>query len=689
MTLGTLALGAELDTSHDGTCGNGVSCAGSMFGGCCSASGQCGSTPDYCGLGCQSEFGYCQETQGNTSPDGLCSGREGYTCCQPGFGKCSSKLAARSNVLISASASATQLDKRHDPTSTAPSASNAASYTSCPAANNTIFSTECGAECVPCEGQSGQLPYCGADVHTDNYKFTPKTCRTVRYEIDITNTTIAPDGRPRQALLINGQMPGPPIEANWGDTVIVKVNNKMQDNGTSIHFHGIRQYNTTEADGVVSVTQCPIAPGESMTYEFVATNYGTSWYHSHYGIQAWEGVQGPLIIHGPTSKEYDVDAGTIMLNDWSLRTVDSMFDEAQDAINGGPRRMDNGLINGKNTWGADGTANQTGARYEVPTKFEPGKSYLFRIINGAIQSTYKFYIDNHTLEVINMDFTAIQPYQTNILNINIGQRYMVIVRANQIVGDYWMRADNQNMCAATIQAMDIKAIVRYSGSSGGTPTSPAYKYMGECVDEPLASLIPKSRLKATNQDLDFTYDITVRNNGANMFRWYLSGTTFYATYDNPTLQSVVNNATIPTTSGNLILDIPKLHDWVYIVIQSAIPLPHPIHLHGHDFFILAAGRGKYTSGSTLLNLNNPPRRDTVNMPGAGFVVIAFETDNPGTWLMHCHIGWHAAMGFALQIVEAKDSIDGIVKDQCMIDDVCRGWKSYVARTGFQQHDSGI
>lgn len=487
------------------------------------------------------------------------------------------------------------------------------------------------ASCIPCQGQGGSLPYCGADVHTDNYKFTPKTCRTVRYTLDITNTTIAPDGRLRQALLVNGQLPGPLIEANWGDTVVVTVNNKMQDNGTSIHFHGIRQINTTDSDGVVSVTQCPIAPGESLTYQWVATNYGTSWYHSHYGIQAWEGVMGPMIIHGPRSKEWDVDAGTVMINDWSLRTVDSMYDEAQDATKGGPRMMDNGLINGMNTWGVDGTDNQTGQRYELPTRLEPGKDYLFRIINSAIQSTYKFYIDNHTMTVINMDFTAIQPYQTNVLNLNIGQRYMVIVKANQPAGDYWMRADNQNVCAATIQAVDIKGIVRYRDSPGGIPTSQPYKYMGECVDEPLSSLVPKAVLNPTNKDLDFTYDVLIRNNGQNLFKWYLSGTTFYAQFENPTLQSIVNNNTIPTTSGNLILNIPQLHQWVYIIIQSTIPLNHPIHLHGHDFFILGAGRGRYQPGTTPINLSNPPRRDTANLPGAGYLVLAFETDNPGTW----------------------------------------------------------
>jgi FtsP/CotA-like multicopper oxidase with cupredoxin domain len=78
-------------------------------------------------------------------------------------------------------------------------------------------------------------------------------------------------------MVINGQMPGPQITANWGDTVVVKVNNKLSINGTSIHFHGIRQLNNTMNDGVPSITQCPIPPGSSMTYTWIAAQYGTTW----------------------------------------------------------------------------------------------------------------------------------------------------------------------------------------------------------------------------------------------------------------------------------------------------------------------------------------------------------------------------------------------------------------------------
>lgn len=543
--------------------------------------------------------------------------------------------------------------------------------------------------CVPCDGQSGSLPYCGADVTTDNYKFTPKTCRTVHYNLDITNTTIAPDGIARIALTVNGQLPGPVIEANWGDTVMVTVNNKLQDNGTSIHFHGIRQLNNSEYDGVPAITQCPIAPGDSFTYKWVATNYGTSWYHSHYAIQAWEGVVGTMIIHGPTSKSWDVDAGTIFLQDWAHQTVDSMYDDAQDAINGGPRTMDNGLINGKNTWGVQGTRNQTGERFELPVKFEPGKTYLLRLINGAIQSTYKFYIDGHELEVINMDFTNIVPYKTNIVNIQIGQRYMVLVTASQPAGNYWMRADNQAACSRTTQALDIKGIVRYQGDKdlSAVPTTTAYNYTSECVDEPLASLVPMAKVNAFPSDQHFIDDVTVRPNSENLFKWYLSGTTFYSKYEDPTLVRVIANDSAPTYSGNLILDLPEMHKWIYIIVQSAIPLNHPIHLHGHDFLILGAGSGTYTNQE--LNMVNPPRRDTANMPAAGWLAIAFETDNLGAWLMHCHIGWHTSMGFALQILEGQSMIKDTVKDECALYGTCANWNKWVAERGFKQHDSGV
>jgi FtsP/CotA-like multicopper oxidase with cupredoxin domain len=119
---------------------------------------------------------------------------------------------------------------------------------------------------------------------------------------------LAPDGIERVVLTVNGTVPGPTIEANWGDDIVVHVTNNLANNGSGIHWHGIRQNWTNPADGPVSITQCPVAvsltpeifmygtdemkPGDNMTYSFKATQYGTSWYHSHFELQAWDGIFG-------------------------------------------------------------------------------------------------------------------------------------------------------------------------------------------------------------------------------------------------------------------------------------------------------------------------------------------------------------------------------------------------------------
>ena len=117
---------------------------------------------------------------------------------------------------------------------------------------------------------------------------------------------------------MNDAYPGPLLEANWGDTVQVTVHNNIGAplEGTSMHWHGFLQKGTGFYDGVPSVGQCPIAPGKSLTYQFTADLYGTSWYHSHYSAQYGGGIVGPMVIYGPLNANYDVDVGPIMLSDW-------------------------------------------------------------------------------------------------------------------------------------------------------------------------------------------------------------------------------------------------------------------------------------------------------------------------------------------------------------------------------------
>lgn len=116
----------------------------------------------------------------------------------------------------------------------------------------------------------------GFNINTPPDKW-PTTGRTVYYNFNIQNVTLSPDGTPKQMLVVNGQYPGPLVEANWGDWIQVTVTNQLQYNGTGIHWHGFRQINTNTEDGVGGITECPIAPGQSKVYRFQATSYGTSW----------------------------------------------------------------------------------------------------------------------------------------------------------------------------------------------------------------------------------------------------------------------------------------------------------------------------------------------------------------------------------------------------------------------------
>lgn len=219
-------------------------------------------------------------------------------------------------------------------------------------------------------------------------------------------------------MAINGTIPGPTIFADWGDTVTVHVTNSLSTstNGTSIHFHGIRQNYTNQNDGVVSITQCPTAVGDSITYTWKATQYGSTWYHSHFALQAWEGVFGGIIINGPATSNYDDDLGMLFLNDWDHQTVDELYISAESS---GPPTLDNGLINGTNVYGDDDDSSQTGSRFSMG--LEDGTSYRLRLVNAAVDTHFKFSIDNHTLEVIASDLVPIQPYNTTVLSIGMGR----------------------------------------------------------------------------------------------------------------------------------------------------------------------------------------------------------------------------------------------------------------------------
>ncbi|AEO64417.1 multicopper oxidase-like protein [Thermothielavioides terrestris NRRL 8126] len=538
-----------------------------------------------------------------------------------------------------------------------------------------------------CSGNTAttRSEWCDYDISTDYYNDGPTTGVTREYWWEITEFTAAPDGVERSVMAINGSIPGPTLFADWGDTVVVHVTNSVPGNGTSIHFHGIRQNYTNPNDGVSSITQCPVPPGSSITYTWKATQYGTTWYHSHYGLQVYNGVFGGIVINGPASANYDEDLGVLFLSDWTHESADNLFTEAQLT---GPPTQDNGLINGTNIY-VDGDTT-VGSRFTL--SFTAGTSYRLRLINGAMDTFFKFSIDNHTMEVIANDLVPIQPFNTTVLSIGIGQRYDVIIRADQadVADNFWMRAVPQTSCSSTnTMEDDIRGIVYY-GTSPSTPDTTGYNPTDSCDDMSSTDLVPyvsKTVASTAAWTEDEPVTIGAAPTNANYLWWYVNGSTLDMSWSNPTLLQVYDNVTAFNSSANVVL-VPEADEWVYVVISTALGVAHPIHLHGHDFFVLAQGTGTFDSSSVALNLDNPVRRDVAMLAAQGYLVIAFQTDNPGAWLMHCHIGWHTDEGLAIQFVERQSEARELIDFQTL-SETCAAWETWQASSGLKQEDDGI
>jgi FtsP/CotA-like multicopper oxidase with cupredoxin domain len=388
-----------------------------------------------------------------------------------------------------------------------------------------------------------------------------------------------------------------------------------------------------------------------------------------------------MVIHGPATANYDEELDSIFLSDWSHETVDALYPAAEA---GGPPLMDTGLINGKNSW------NGLGSRYTKT--IESGKKYRIRLVNGAIDTFFKFSIDNHPFTVIAMDFVPLVPYTTNVLDISMGQRYDIIIEATEATADYWMRAIPQLSCSSNADPDNIRGIIRYSSSSTADPISEPWDQTDSCNDEPLASLVPhlsQTVVDPTTDDSDMTVSVFA---SGTVFKWKIGIDSMLVQWAEPSLLQIDNAANSSESAvfeaEEAVWMLPDADQWVYFVIETQIPVPHPIHLHGHDFFILAAAESATYDSSVVLNLVNPPRRDVAVLPSAGYLVISFYTDNPGAWLMHCHIGWHTSEGLALQFVERESEIPALL-DSETLKSTCDAWNAWTAISGVEEEDSGV
>ncbi|RMZ89598.1 hypothetical protein DV736_g3178, partial [Chaetothyriales sp. CBS 134916] len=489
-------------------------------------------------------------------------------------------------------------------------------------------------------------------IDTNYYEDSPRTGMTREYWLDAINNTVSPDGYEMGALTFNGTIPGPLIEADWGDE------------------------------------------RETYTYRFYAEHYGTSWYHSHFTMQYSMGLQGPMIIHGPATADYDEDLGTVVLQDWAhesffaLWWYDRVFLPPIPQL---PPALASSLINGKNVYPCDREEPRcVGGTSRPEWHFDKGKKYRMRLINTGVYSNMRFSIDNHTLTVISMDFIPIVPYKTDNVAISMGQRYDVIVEANADVDNYWLRREK---CCANQQANNTLGIIRYDRSSKEDPKTKTIvdTYPDNCRDEPMESLVPHVALDVGKPSQMLQLNLSfVTPPAPKEFLWTLNKNYLWVNWSAPTNLLLLDNVN-KFPAEYMVYKNVWSDKWVYIVWNdhSGRNRSHPMHLHGHDFWILGTGPGNFTSKSPL-NLKNPPRRDTGTWPESGYMVMAFKTDNPGTWLAHCHIMWHSSESLGIQFVEQAGQMSATYQNSSYIRDTCDKWNAFwPGLVTFEEEDAGI
>ncbi|KAG6867969.1 hypothetical protein C0993_008930 [Termitomyces sp. T159_Od127] len=406
---------------------------------------------------------------------------------------------------------------------------------------------------------------------------------------------------------------------------------------TSIHWHGILQHHTTWADGASFVTQCPIAPNDSFLYDFTVPDQ----------LDYCDGLRGPFVIydpHDPYKKMYDVDdeSTIITLADW-------YHDPAKKAsVSGIPLSSYSTLINGKGRWKGS-PANTSLAVVNV----KKGLRYRFRIIAMSCDPNFTFSIDQHDLTIIEADGEYTTPLTVDQLQIFAGQRYSVVVNANQRVGNYWIRANPDPRSVPGFDGGRNSAIFRYHGAPLCDPetnlTAQAKKPLKESDLHALYNPAAPGLPQVGGADINLLLRISVDFNH-KPFPVFMMNNVSFVPPTAPALLQIMSGA---QTAQDLLphgsyYELPRNK-----VVELTIPGvpyelggPHPFHLHGHSFSVVRSG------DSDQYNYADPVRRDVFNTGFAdGNATIRFVTDNAGPWFLHCHIDWHLELGLAIVFAE--------------------------------------
>ncbi|KAF8586682.1 multicopper oxidase [Ramaria rubella] len=494
--------------------------------------------------------------------------------------------------------------------------------------------------------------------------------RVRHYTLNVADGLVAPDGFERSAVTVNGITPGPILIATKGDTMIVNVTNCLRDpfmrRSTTIHWHGIYQRGWAQDDGPAGVTQCPIAPENFYAYHLeLGEQAGTYWYHSHLSTQYIDGLRGPLIIYDPEDPHrhlYDIDDPTtiITMTDWYQQYTEQLAADWIANITAEPV-PDSNLMNGVGRYSGGPPVKR------AVITVQQGKRYRFRLINMSAMVPFRFAVEDHPFTVIEVDGVNHQPITATSLSISAGQRYSVVLTANQRVANYWIAypskflGDTTTATNPDYNGTEAYAVLSYQGAPNGEPVTPQLVVQragmeggsGALQEYQLKPLVNPTPPGGDRPDVVVKLNFTTTRPGGSTTpgvgnKWLVNGAQ-YITPKIPTLLQILSGHTNMSDFGRnedtYVLPVNKS-----IEVQLIGDADHPFHLHGHVFSVIQSATGPK-------NLIDPPIRDTVdtNDDLQNPVTIRFRTDNPGPWFLHSHKDWHLEAGLA--VVFAEDPED--------------------------------
>ncbi|XP_058109584.1 laccase-17-like [Magnolia sinica] len=523
---------------------------------------------------------------------------------------------------------------------------------------------------------------------------------TRHYKFDILLRNVTRVCHTKSIVTVNGQFPGPKIVAREGDRVVVKVVNHVQNNIT-LHWHGVRQLRSGWADGPAYVTQCPIQTGQTYVYNFtIIGQRGTLFWHAHISWMR-STIYGPIVILPKRGVPYPFikpyKEVPIIFGEWFNADTEAIITQALQT-GAGPNVSDAYTING-----LPGPLYNCSARDTFKLSVEPGKTYLLRLINAALNDELFFSIANHSLTIVDVDAIYVKPFDADILLITPGQTTNVLLKTKPHYPNatFFMSARPYATGNGTFDNSTTVGLLEYqrpnSSNTVGMNKLPLFRPSLPPLNDTSFATNYTNRLRSlanaqfpanVPQTVDrrffFTVGLGTHPCPKNQTCQGPNGNKFAASVNNvsfvlPTtalLQAhffgqsngiyntnFPNNPLIPfnytgtppnntmVRNGTKVVVLP-FNASIELVMQDTSILgaeSHPLHLHGFNFFVVGQGFGNYNPNKDPSNFNlvDPVERNTVGVPSGGWVAIRFQADNPGVWFMHCHLEVHTSWGLKM------------------------------------------